>query len=69
MNTQGEKSQFGDSHRADMHGMFCQDEAMQKSAATYSDEEQQPTHDALVDVYNRSETGTQSKRVFVSHGS
>ncbi|MDQ7024539.1 MAG: hypothetical protein Q9P01_11820 [Anaerolineae bacterium] len=65
MSTQLYEFQSHNSPWTEMFDMYCQREEMAESMSMQEDTqaEQQPTRDALADVYNRdTKTDTQSKR-------
>lgn len=64
MTTHTQEFQSHNSPWTEMYDMYCEheDSAATAAAMQTAQEEQQPTLDALADVYNRHDTDTHSKR-------
>lgn len=62
MTTQKQESQSHNSPWTEMYDMHCDREDTAATSTPNPQEEQQPTLNALADVYNRHDTDTQSKR-------
>lgn len=63
MSTEMVEMQSHNSPWTEMYDMHCQrEDAATNMSMADQEAEQEPTHNALADVYNRDETGNDSKR-------